>query len=63
MSSVRETDSRQDALRERLRDPVYARAYRAYATSLAQRARATIGRRAAGGFGKSPPVTAATRSS
>ncbi len=41
MSPVRETDSRQDALRERLRDPVYARAYREYITSLAQRVRAT----------------------
>ena len=41
MSSVRESDSRQDALRERLRDPVYARAYRNYITSLAQRVRAT----------------------
>ena len=46
MSSVRETDSRQDALRERLHDPVYARAYRAYVTSLAQRVRTTM---AAGG--------------
>jgi hypothetical protein len=42
MSPVRETDSRQDALRERLRDPVYARAYRNYITSLAQRVRATM---------------------
>jgi hypothetical protein len=42
MSSVRESDSRRDALRERLRDPAYARAYRDYVTSLAQRARATM---------------------
>jgi hypothetical protein len=42
MSPVLETDSRQDALRERLRDPVYARAYRNYITSLAQRVRATM---------------------
>lgn len=42
MSSVRETDSRQDALRERLRDRVYARAYRTYLTSLARRAGATM---------------------
>jgi hypothetical protein len=41
MSPVRETDSR-DALRERLRDPVYARAYGKYITSLAQRVRATM---------------------
>jgi hypothetical protein len=43
MNPVRETDSRQDALRERLRDPVYARAYRNYITSLAQRVRARMG--------------------
>jgi hypothetical protein len=43
MSPVRETDSRQDALRERLRDPVYAHAYRKYITGLAQRVRATMG--------------------
>jgi hypothetical protein len=42
MSSVRDTDSRQDAVRERLRDRVYARAYRTYLTSLTRRVEATI---------------------
>lgn len=42
MSSARESDLRWDALRERLRDPAYARAYRTYITSLAQRAGATL---------------------
>lgn len=42
MSSVRESNLRRDAIRERLRDPAYARAYRDYVTSLAQRAQATV---------------------
>jgi hypothetical protein len=42
MSSVRKTGLRRDALRERLRDPAYARAYRDYVISLARRVRATM---------------------
>jgi hypothetical protein len=39
---MRKPDSPQDALRERLRDPVYARAYRRYITSLGERVRARM---------------------